>query len=605
MDTLPIILKKHTQSVSAVVISQDNRWLVSASKDKTVRVFDLKDSNIIPLVLEPKKWAITTVAISSDNQWLATGTLENGDVFLWNLADLASLHHTKLPGHALGEKCSISIAISNNNRWLVLFNKERNIPHLWENWTESYRVCHDLKGHTQPIRAVAISPDNHWLVTASDDMTALLWDLTKLNPEKPFLALSGHDNQVCSVAFSADSRRLVTGCDDARARVWDLQAFNLSATLNTESWGIRALALSADNRWLATGGYDGTVCVWDFTASASLQESTRYPLRGHSPGENFNIVIISPDSRWLVTCNRGSLALLWDLKSDLSSTIPIVLRGHEGTIQVAAISSDSHWLVTSSDDGTARLWDLNVLDGDPLAIPIILRGHEGAVLSVAFSPDNHWLVTGGQDGKARLWNLWLDELIESAYQTVGRNLTWDEWDLYFPKQEYRRTCPNLPAHYSVIKAKFHDGIRKNAESAYKQAVAWVIETDDANLNSAIGRRGCLDGYAGIVMSACERAVSLMPDSVGCHDSRGLARALNNDYLGAIEDLRFYETVKNQRQIEEFIDRSQRQSWLEKLSKGENPFDKSTLHNLKQQGPDPNLDHESYGLRPLRLNGSNS
>lgn len=42
---------------------------------------------------------------------------------------------------------------------------------------------------------------------------------------------------------------------------------------------------------------------------------------------------------------------------------------------------------------------------------------------MAISPDSHWLVTGSRDATGRLWNLRLDELMNLAYRTVGRNLT--------------------------------------------------------------------------------------------------------------------------------------------------------------------------------------
>jgi hypothetical protein len=41
-----------------------------------------------------------------------------------------------------------------------------------------------LSGHEGIVQAVAISPDNHWLVTGSGDTTARLWDLT--GPIRPF-----------------------------------------------------------------------------------------------------------------------------------------------------------------------------------------------------------------------------------------------------------------------------------------------------------------------------------------------------------------------------------------------------------------------------------
>jgi hypothetical protein len=114
-----------------------------------------------------------------------------------------------------------------------------------------------------------------------------------------------------------------------------------------------------------------------------------------------------------------------------------VLRGHEGAVDAVAISPDNHWLVTASVDRTARLWDLTAKN--PAASPVVLRGHEKEVSAVAISPDNHWLLTGSQDQTARLWPLQINDLIELARVTVGRNFSVDEWQLYFPGQPYHQT----------------------------------------------------------------------------------------------------------------------------------------------------------------------
>jgi WD40 repeat protein len=74
----------------------------------------------------------------------------------------------------------------------------------------------------------------------------------------------------------------------------------------------------------------------------------------------------------------------------------------------------------------------------------VLRGHAGDVYAVAISPDNHWLVTGSGDRTARLWPLQVKDLIDSVRDLVGRNLTADEWELYFPGEPYRKTFPDLP-----------------------------------------------------------------------------------------------------------------------------------------------------------------
>ena len=63
---------------------------------------------------------------------------------------------------------------------------------------------------------------------------------------------------------------------------------------------------------------------------------------------------------------------------------------------------------------------------------------------MAISPDNRWLVTGSWDKTARLSLFQVDDLINLARITVGRNLSADEWRLNFPGERYRKTFDELP-----------------------------------------------------------------------------------------------------------------------------------------------------------------
>jgi WD40 repeat protein len=114
----------------------------------------------------------------------------------------------------------------------------------------------------------------------------------------------------------------------------------------------------------------------------------------------------------------------------------------DGPITTLAISTDSRWVVTGSEDKTARLWDLRAQD--PAANPVVLRGHDDRVYAVAISPDSRWVVTGSSDKTARLWLLQLNDLMNLARITVGRNFSADEWRLYFPSEKSRKTFDELP-----------------------------------------------------------------------------------------------------------------------------------------------------------------
>ncbi|MEI7995410.1 MAG: hypothetical protein WCH01_10965, partial [Methylococcaceae bacterium] len=142
-------------------------------------------------------------------------------------------------------------------------------------------------------------------------------------------------------------------------------------------------------------------------------------------------------------------ALLWDM-STLENPVKRVFKlgSQENIIRSAVFSSFSpnaseRWLVTVGDDAIVRLWDLTV--SDPTSTVVELRGRGAGSWSAAFTQDDHWLITGGDDGRVCLWSLRQDELIRLANLIVGRNLTEEEWQKYFPNQQERKTFEILPA----------------------------------------------------------------------------------------------------------------------------------------------------------------
>jgi WD40 repeat protein len=122
-----------------------------------------------------------------------------------------------------------------------------------------------LRGHKGGIDAVAISPDNRWIATGSDDDTARLWGLSSKDPVANPLVLLGHEGWVKAVAVSSDNRWVVTGSWDNTARLWDLTARDPAANpiiLRGHEGGVGAVAIIPDNRWVVTGSGDNTARLW-------------------------------------------------------------------------------------------------------------------------------------------------------------------------------------------------------------------------------------------------------------------------------------------------------------------------------------------------------
>jgi WD40 repeat protein len=299
-----------------------------------------------------------------------------------------------------------------------------------------------LRGHEAKVRAVAFSPDGHWLATGGNDDTAQLWDISTNDPGREPMVLSGHEGNVLAVAFSPDGQRLATTSADRTARLWSVDEPTAeSIILRGHEGSVWGVAFSLDGRWLATAGGDRTARLWN--VSALLNTGGQAPateLRGHD--SKVNAVAFSPDGRWLATASDDGTARLWQVNDPAAE--PVVLPGHEVFISAVAFSPDGHWLAMASADRIAWLWDvstlLNIGISDLEGVPLRLHGHSGLVSAVAFSPDGRWLATASDDGLIRLWHMNLDELMALACVTAGRDLNRVEWNQFLPGEVYRRTC---------------------------------------------------------------------------------------------------------------------------------------------------------------------
>jgi hypothetical protein len=98
------------------------------------------------------------------------------------------------------------------------------------------------------------------------------------------------------------------------------------------------------------------------------------------------------------------------------------------------------------DDHMVALWDVDA--GRFLGGEIDAGGHTIArggddTQGESFSADGRWMAIAYKGGRLALWRNPLVGWAELACSVANRNLTAEEWELYFGAQKYRKTCPGL------------------------------------------------------------------------------------------------------------------------------------------------------------------
>jgi dipeptidyl aminopeptidase/acylaminoacyl peptidase len=157
--------------------------------------------------------------------------------------------------------------------------------------------------HRDGVNYADFSPDGRWIVTASQDYTARIWDAVT---GKPIGEPMKHYGGVNCAQFSPDGRRIVTASQDNTARIWDaVTGQPIGEPMKHGGWVVSA-EFSPDGQRILTASLDHSARLWDSTTGKAISE----PLK-HQDG--VCCAHFSPDGQRVLTASRDKTARLWDV----------------------------------------------------------------------------------------------------------------------------------------------------------------------------------------------------------------------------------------------------------------------------------------------------
>ncbi|MBX9637654.1 MAG: caspase family protein [Nitrosomonas sp.] len=340
----------HMAMIKNIFFTHDGKMLISASDDKTVRVWDLASGKTIRILrgqIGPgDEGKIYAAALSPDNRWLALGGWFNDDSI--RLIDLLSGQVVRLlQDH---RNVILSLAFSADGRRLVSGSFD-NTARIWD--VTSGANLQTLSGHRDPIYAVAFSPDGRFAVTGSFDHSLKLWDSAT---GKPLADLPGHTDKVRSVAFTPDGRYLLSGSWDQTIRLWDGQTGASIKVLARQDSRVVSLSISPDGSKVLTGSGTGDNNKNNIFAIPSGERLVSFS--GHQ-----NTVLataISPDGKTAATGGGNNQEIyLWDIRT---GTIQQRLVGRGGQIWIVGFAGDGQSIAWGRVPRTVEIMSLTALE---------------------------------------------------------------------------------------------------------------------------------------------------------------------------------------------------------------------------------------------------
>jgi WD40 repeat protein/serine/threonine protein kinase len=252
-----------------------------------------------------------------------------------------------------------------------------------------------LTGHTGRINYASFSPDGTRVVTASNDLTARIWDA---NSGFELRRLAGHTEPLTCAEFSPDGKRVITASVDGTTRLWDAGTGRELRVFRARGDHVNTAVFSPDGLRVLVASDDKSAYLWDTQSGALIRTFT-----GHS--DRVASAEFSPDGGLIATASDDKTARIWDAAS---GRLLHVLNGHRNRVWFAAFSPDGRQLVTASYDKTARVWD--VATGREL---LQLLGHRAPVSSATYSPDGRFIATAGADSMVLIWDAITGQLVRT------------------------------------------------------------------------------------------------------------------------------------------------------------------------------------------------
>ncbi|MEW6386989.1 MAG: AAA family ATPase [Thermodesulfobacteriota bacterium] len=209
-------LTGHDNTVTAVALWPEQGWAVSASR-RTLMVLDLltgedirpfnSQTTILTMLLWLLKyrpltghtWDVNSVAVWAEKGW-AVSASEDRTLKVWDLRTRKLIR--TLTGHT---KSVTAVALWPEQGWAVSASQDKTLK-VWD--LRTGELIRTLTGHTKSVTAVALWPERGWAVSASEDRTLKVWDL---GTGDVLVTFTGERHLWCCATAPADSTLVAGG----------------------------------------------------------------------------------------------------------------------------------------------------------------------------------------------------------------------------------------------------------------------------------------------------------------------------------------------------------------------------------------------------------
>lgn len=253
--------------IASASYSPDGSKIVTGSWDFSARIWDANTgADLRKLAGDDGHTGFVNSAVFSPDQagrWILTAS-DDGTAKIWDASNgtvLATLAgHEDRVRHATFSRNGRQILTSSNDRTARVWTLKEEVQPDGSVKIEA-TTAQIFQGHEWAVLSAEFSDDGKFVITASEDNTARIWNAAT---GEELSVLAGHTARVTSVAFAPgpEPARAVTASQDGAVKLWDTRESKEILTLDGHTREVTSVAFSPNGDYVLTASEDGRAILW-------------------------------------------------------------------------------------------------------------------------------------------------------------------------------------------------------------------------------------------------------------------------------------------------------------------------------------------------------
>jgi WD40 repeat protein len=341
---VPISLGGHAKGVTRVSLSPDERWLVTAAFDGSVRLWSMdavtggKLDDALPLRTHAQ--GRISLAWTEDGRFFLTGSAD-GVVRLFD-TDASDQEGEEVDRVVDTPVTSVGVGGPDGLVLVGCENGDIRVVDLGRGANEA-RLVHTVHAHVNAVNAVAWNKEFPLFASGGDDKRAFIWSSYT---QTKICELQGHSGRAVNcVQWSADNKHLLTACSGGVVRIFDAESGELVRSVSDSRAGsVRWAEWHPRLALVASAHEDGALRMWD-----TLSGALRRTFEPHSGP----MLTLSWSDHFIATGALGDKAVrVWSVK-DLPTPDPSLPTRRQSFATALLAAATASATATSTATATA------------------------------------------------------------------------------------------------------------------------------------------------------------------------------------------------------------------------------------------------------------